>query len=77
MLPELSWVTVYETGSCGANFNGHDYRIWKEMTLDSALVLKHAPAGDALAQVRPHPTRACTCRRRWIRSWAGRWTLAM
>ncbi len=54
VLPELSWVTVYETGSCGANFNGHDYRIWKEMTLDSALVLKHAPAGDALAQVHGH-----------------------
>lgn len=54
VLPELSWVTVYETGSCGANFNGHEYRIWKEMTLDSALVLKQAPAGDALSHVHGH-----------------------
>lgn len=43
-LPELSWVTVFETGSCGANFDGHQYRIWKEFTLDSAVRLKHAPA---------------------------------
>ncbi|MFT3857681.1 MAG: 6-carboxytetrahydropterin synthase [Aquabacterium sp.] len=41
--PELSWVTVYETGSCGANFNGKAYRIWKELTLDSALFLRNAP----------------------------------
>jgi 6-pyruvoyltetrahydropterin/6-carboxytetrahydropterin synthase len=42
-LPELSWVTVFETGSCGANFDGANYRIWKELTLDSAVRLKHAP----------------------------------
>lgn len=54
ILPELSWVTVYETGSCGANFNGHTYRIWKEMTLDSALFLKNAPAGDLFGQIHGH-----------------------
>ena len=54
VLPELSWVTVYETGSCGANFNGYEYRIWKEMTLDSALVLKQAPSEDALSHVHGH-----------------------
>ncbi len=54
LLPELSWVTVYETGSCGANFNGHDYRIWKEMTLDSALILKRAPESDPLAHIHGH-----------------------
>jgi 6-pyruvoyltetrahydropterin/6-carboxytetrahydropterin synthase len=42
-LPELSWVTVFETGSCGANFDGENYRIWKEFTLDSAVRLKHSP----------------------------------
>lgn len=44
-LPELSWITVFETGACGANFDGHNYRIWKDFTLDSAVQLKRAPAG--------------------------------
>ena len=54
LLPELSWVTVYETGSCGANFDGTHYRIWKELTLDSAIRLKHAPAGSPLGALHGH-----------------------
>lgn len=54
VLPELSSVTVYETGSCGANFDGKDYRIWKEMTLDSAVRLKRAPVGHELHQLHGH-----------------------
>lgn len=54
LLPELSWVTVYETGSCGAHFDGHHYRIWKEFTLDSAVQLKHAPAGDHRRRIHGH-----------------------
>ena len=53
-LPELSWVTVYETGSCGANFDGASYRIWKEMTLDSAIRLKHAPENSLLRGIHGH-----------------------
>jgi len=53
-LPELSWVTVYETGSCGANFDGRHYRIWKEMTLDSAIKLKHAPEASPLRGIHGH-----------------------
>lgn len=53
-LPELSWVTVYETGSSGANFNGQSYRIWKEMTLDSAVRMRHAPGGHPLAGIHGH-----------------------
>lgn len=53
-LPELSWVTVYETGSCGAHFDGHHYRIWKELTLDSAVQLKRAPAGDPRRRIHGH-----------------------
>ena len=53
-LPELSWITVYETGSCGANFDGTQYRIWKDFSLDSALQLKHAPQGSALRRVHGH-----------------------
>lgn len=53
-LPELSWVTVYETGSCGAHFDGLNYRIWKELTLDSAVRLRHAPEGDARRRIHGH-----------------------
>jgi 6-pyruvoyltetrahydropterin/6-carboxytetrahydropterin synthase len=53
-MPELSWVTVYETASCGAHFDGTHYRIWKEMTLDSALKLQRAPQGDKRLRVHGH-----------------------
>lgn len=53
-LPELSWVTVYETASCGANFDGSHYRIWKEFTLDSALRLRRAPDGSSLRRIHGH-----------------------
>jgi len=53
-LPELGWVRVYETASCGANFDGSNYRIWKEFRLDSAVRLAHAPAGDARRGVHGH-----------------------
>jgi 6-pyruvoyltetrahydropterin/6-carboxytetrahydropterin synthase len=53
-LPQLSWVTVYETASCGANFDGSRYRIWKEMTLDNSLALRHAPEGDPRRRIHGH-----------------------
>ena len=53
-LPELSWVTVYETASCGAHFDGKHYRTWKEMTLDSAVCLKRAPIGDQRRKIHGH-----------------------
>lgn len=53
-LPELSWVTVFETASCGANYDGQQYRIWKETTLDSSLQLKRAPDGSALRRIHGH-----------------------
>jgi 6-pyruvoyltetrahydropterin/6-carboxytetrahydropterin synthase len=53
-LPELSWVTVYETATCGAHFDGAHYRIWKELTFDSAVRLKHAPEGDGRSRVHGH-----------------------
>lgn len=46
-LPSLSRVTVYETASCGASFDGWQYRIWKDLTLDSARRLRRAPEGSA------------------------------
>ncbi|GAB3647284.1 6-pyruvoyl trahydropterin synthase family protein [Ramlibacter alkalitolerans] len=53
-LPELSWVTVYETASCGANFDGSEYRIWKEFSFDSATSLAHAPETDPRSQIHGH-----------------------
>lgn len=46
VLPRLSWVTVYETASCGATFDGSNYRIWKDFTMDSAVRLRRAPTTD-------------------------------
>jgi 6-pyruvoyltetrahydropterin/6-carboxytetrahydropterin synthase len=36
-LDSLSWVTVYETHSSGCNYNGFQYRIWKEQIFESAI----------------------------------------
>lgn len=53
-LPGLSTITVFETGSCGAVFDGQRHRIWKQMTLDGALQLKHAPDGSGLRRLHGH-----------------------
>jgi 6-pyruvoyltetrahydropterin/6-carboxytetrahydropterin synthase len=53
-IPGLSSVTVYETASCGAHFDGQRYRIWTEFSLDSALRLKHAPAADSRRRIHGH-----------------------
>ncbi|MBM3272513.1 6-pyruvoyl tetrahydropterin synthase [Candidatus Kaiserbacteria bacterium] len=54
IFPELSWVTVFETGSCGANFDGKHYRIWKEFTLDSAVRYSRAPENNPRSQRHGH-----------------------
>jgi 6-pyruvoyltetrahydropterin/6-carboxytetrahydropterin synthase len=54
VLQELSWVTVYETASCGAHFDGQRYRIWKELSLDSSLRLARALKGDPRRRVHGH-----------------------
>lgn len=53
-LPQLSSVTVYETASCGAHYDGADYRIWKDVSLDCAVRLKRAPAGDRRQAIHGH-----------------------
>jgi 6-pyruvoyltetrahydropterin/6-carboxytetrahydropterin synthase len=53
-LPQLSKVTVFETASCGAVFDGTHYEIWKDLTLDSALRLKAAPIGNPRRQLHGH-----------------------
>ena len=53
-LPQLSWVTVFETGSSGANFDGTNYRIWKEFSLDSATQVRRAPHGTPESHLHGH-----------------------
>lgn len=53
-LPALSWVTVYETASAGAHFDGIHYRIWKEQSFDSALRLDRAPEGHPARRMHGH-----------------------
>jgi len=53
-LPELAWVTVYETATCGAHFDGARYRIWKEMSIDSAIRISRAPSDDARRRIHGH-----------------------
>lgn len=53
-LPELTWVTVFETGACGANFDGSSYRIWKEFSMDCASRHARAPVGSARHRLHGH-----------------------
>ena len=45
-MPELSWVTVFETATAGCHHDGNNYHIWKEQSFESALRLKQAPKDD-------------------------------
>jgi 6-pyruvoyltetrahydropterin/6-carboxytetrahydropterin synthase len=53
-LPTLSRVAVYETASCGATYDGANYRIWKDFTIDSAVQLQHAPIDDPRHRIHGH-----------------------
>jgi 6-pyruvoyltetrahydropterin/6-carboxytetrahydropterin synthase len=53
-LPGLSGLTVHETASSGAHFDGQHHRIWKAFSLDSAVQLQRAPDGHALGRVHGH-----------------------
>ncbi len=53
-LAELTQITVNETETCGASFDGDSFRIWKEFKLDSAVRLKCAPQDDARRHIHGH-----------------------
>jgi 6-pyruvoyltetrahydropterin/6-carboxytetrahydropterin synthase len=53
-LPQLSWVTVYETVTAGCHYDGSHYRIWKEQRFESALQLDDAPEGDGRRRLHGH-----------------------
>lgn len=53
-LPGLLGVTVFETASCGAHFDGDVHRIWKDFSFDSATRLGEAPDEQAESRVHGH-----------------------
>ncbi len=42
-LPDLSWVSVYETKTAGCHFDGSLYRIWKDQSFESAVKDENIP----------------------------------
>jgi 6-pyruvoyltetrahydropterin/6-carboxytetrahydropterin synthase len=53
-VPGLASVRVYETASCGAQYDGTTHRIWKDFHLDSALRLRRAPVDHPRARLHGH-----------------------
>jgi 6-pyruvoyltetrahydropterin/6-carboxytetrahydropterin synthase len=53
-VPTLSAVTVFETASCGAVYDGRQYHIWKDRSFDSATRLHVASADDPRGKLHGH-----------------------
>ena len=53
-LPQLSWVTVYETSTAGCHYQADKYRIWKEQSFEAAVRLDCAPADDPRTRLHGH-----------------------
>jgi 6-pyruvoyltetrahydropterin/6-carboxytetrahydropterin synthase len=60
-LDSLHSVSVLETGSSGARFDGSDYEIWKEFGLDSAVRVRRAAAGSPPARLHGQTFRLRLC----------------
>jgi 6-pyruvoyltetrahydropterin/6-carboxytetrahydropterin synthase len=56
-LPELSWVSVYETSTAGCHFDGVHHRIWKEFRFEGALRLVAAPELHPARRLHGHSYR--------------------
>lgn len=56
-LPELAWVSVYETATAGCHFDGARHRIWKELRFESALRLAAAPEHHQARRLHGHSYR--------------------
>ncbi|MBF0422546.1 MAG: 6-carboxytetrahydropterin synthase [Magnetococcales bacterium] len=54
LLPSLTWITILETPSSGTRFDGEQYHIWKEFSLDSAVRLDRASADDRRRRIHGH-----------------------
>ena len=53
-MPELSWVTVYETVTAGCHYDGNNFHIWKEQNSESAVRLLKAPKNDPRSKIFGH-----------------------
>ncbi len=56
-VPTLASVTVYETGRCGATYDGERHAIWRALTFDAAVQLPGLPAGDVRRRTHGHTYR--------------------
>lgn len=56
-LPELSWISVYETATAGCHFDGAVHRIWKELRFEGALRLLAAPEHHPARRLHGHSYR--------------------
>lgn len=56
-LPTLTSVTVYETGRCGATFNGEQHSIWRAFTFDAAVQLSDVEDTDPRRRTHGHTYR--------------------
>lgn len=56
-LPELSWISVYETVTAGCHFDGVHHRIWKEFRFEGALRLAAAPEHHPARRLHGHSYR--------------------
>ncbi len=54
VVPQLSWVTTYETVTAGCHYDGSDYRIWKEQRFEAATTLRSAPTEDPRSKLHGH-----------------------
>lgn len=53
-LAELSWISIYETRSSGCHYDGRRFRIWKEKSFESALLMRSAPGNSPLHNLHGH-----------------------
>lgn len=53
-LPELSWVTVFESATAGCHYDGLQYRIWKDQRFESAVKLERSPKDGMFNQIHGH-----------------------
>lgn len=57
VLPTLLTVTVYETGRCGATYDGVQHSIWRAFTFDAAVQRSDTAHDDARRRIHGHTYR--------------------
>ena len=53
-LPNLSWITTYETQTAGCHYDGQHYRIWKDQYFESAIQLERTSGNNSIRRLHGH-----------------------